>query len=67
MNFGDIVGQTLDDKYRIEKELGRGGMGAVYLSTHIGTNAPSRLKLLCLDLCGAADFIYLNLNLPPIA
>jgi serine/threonine protein kinase len=41
-----IVGMIIDDKYRIEKPLGRGGMGAVYLATHLGTSRPVALKLI---------------------
>jgi len=40
------VGQTLDDKYRLERLLGQGGMGAVYLATHLGTDRYVALKLI---------------------
>src|SRR5256885_8294877 len=32
-----LIGAVLDEKYQIEKKLGQGGMGAVYLATHLGT------------------------------
>jgi serine/threonine protein kinase len=40
------VGQTLDEKYRLERLLGQGGMGAVYLATHLGTERYVALKLI---------------------
>src|SRR5438093_12554546 len=40
------VGQILDDKYRLERLLGHGGMGAVYLATHLGTERYVALKLI---------------------
>src|SRR5712672_74153 len=40
------VGQVLDEKYRLERLLGRGGMGAVYLATHLGTERYVALKLI---------------------
>jgi serine/threonine protein kinase/uncharacterized membrane protein YsdA (DUF1294 family) len=40
------VGETLDHKYRLERLLGQGGMGAVYLATHLGTERYVALKLI---------------------
>src|SRR5467141_3558963 len=40
------VGQTLDEKYRLERLIGQGGMGAVYLATHLGTERYVALKLI---------------------
>src|SRR5260370_12510653 len=40
------VGQVLDEKYRLERLLGQGGMGAVYLATHLGTERYVALKLI---------------------
>src|ERR671938_1576318 len=40
------VGEILDEKYRLESLLGQGGMGAVYLATHLGTERYVALKLI---------------------
>lgn len=39
---GDVVG----GRYRVERRLGEGGMGAVYLATHLGTTDECALKVL---------------------
>ncbi len=57
MNSDSIVGQILDGKYSIEKELGKGGMGTVYLSTHIGTGRPVALKVIAPDFMKRAEFV----------
>jgi len=57
MNSGNVVGQTLDDKYKIEKELGRGGMGTVYLATHVGTARPVAVKVIAPDFMERAEFV----------
>ncbi len=57
MNSDEIIGQILDGKYSIEKQLGKGGMGTVYLSTHIGTGRPVALKVIAPDFMKRAEFV----------
>jgi serine/threonine protein kinase len=51
------VGQVLDEKYRLERLLGRGGMGAVYLATHLGTERYVALKLITPQFMGNEEFV----------
>src|SRR5438270_3401948 len=51
------VGQTLDEKYRLERLLGQGGMGAVYLATHLGTERYVALKLIAPQFMRNAEFV----------
>lgn len=46
-------GTTLAEKYRIERLLGRGAVGAVYAAEHLQTN--KRVALKCVDLVQAFD------------
>jgi serine/threonine protein kinase len=52
-----LVGKVLDDKYRIEKKLGQGGMGAVYLATHIGTKRSVALKVIMPQFTDNIEFV----------
>src|SRR5512140_2859356 len=47
-------GTMLDDKYRIERLLATGGMGAVYLGTHIRLRKRVAIKVLNPQLSTAA-------------
>src|SRR5436190_2178886 len=51
------VGQVLDEKYRLERLLGRGGMGAVYLATHLGTERYVALKLITPQFMSNEEFV----------
>jgi serine/threonine protein kinase len=51
------VGQVLDDKYRLERLLGKGGMGAVYLATHLGTDRYVALKLIMPQFMRNEEFV----------
>ena len=45
-SVGDLVGQEIDGRYRMVELLGRGGMGAVYRATRIGTSQVVAIKVL---------------------
>jgi serine/threonine protein kinase len=53
----NYVGQVLDDKYRLERLLGQGGMGAVYLATHLGTERFVALKLITPQFMRDEEFV----------
>jgi len=51
------VGGVLDEKYRLERLLGQGGMGAVYLATHLGTERYVALKLITPQFMQNEEFV----------
>src|SRR5512132_3804746 len=51
------VGQVLDEKYRLERLLGLGGMGAVFLATHLGTDRYVALKLIAPQFMRNPEFV----------
>ncbi|MEW6125619.1 MAG: ankyrin repeat domain-containing protein [Acidobacteriota bacterium] len=55
MQLTNLLGQTLDGKYYLDKLLGQGGMGAVFLATHIGTKRPVALKVIAPQFMANAE------------
>ena len=51
------VGHVIDEKYRLERLLGRGGMGAVYLATHLGTARYVAVKLITPQFMANEEFV----------
>ena len=56
-NLERYVGQVLDEKYRLERLLGQGGMGAVFLATHLGTDRYVALKLIAPQFMQNQEFV----------
>ncbi|MBK7996218.1 MAG: serine/threonine protein kinase [Blastocatellia bacterium] len=57
MHPASLIGQVLDQKYRIESQLGQGGMGAVYVATHLGTKRPVALKVIIPQYMAYSEFV----------
>ncbi|MFL6213743.1 MAG: protein kinase domain-containing protein [Blastocatellia bacterium] len=57
MSLANLVGQVLDGKYSIERQLGKGGMGAVYLATHLGTDRPVAIKVIMPQFTRNEEFV----------
>ena len=57
MNFTNLIGQVVDGKYKIERQLGKGGMGTVYLATHVGTERPVAVKVIVQQFMQRAEFV----------
>src|SRR5438132_1628306 len=53
----ELIGQILDEKYRIEKQLGQGGMGAVFLATHLGTKRSVAIKVIAPQFMANVEFV----------
>lgn len=57
MTLRNLIGEVLDGKYRIEKQLGEGGMGAVYFATHLGTERPVAVKVIAPQFMQHDEFV----------
>jgi len=51
-----LPGSILDQKYRIERQLGKGAMGAVFRAVHLGTTRTVALKVIVPKLAEHAEF-----------
>ncbi len=54
---GGLVGQVLAERYQIERKLGEGGMGEVYLARHIMMGRQSAIKVVSARLSADPDAI----------
>ncbi|MBI4853642.1 MAG: serine/threonine protein kinase [Acidobacteria bacterium] len=45
-----LIGTILDDKYKLERHIGRGGMGSVYIAHHTKFNKQVAVKVLSRDM-----------------
>ena len=53
--LADPLGQTVAGGHRLERLLGRGGVGAVYEAVHVATATRRAIKMLLPDLANAAE------------
>ncbi|HET7538616.1 MAG TPA: protein kinase [Polyangiaceae bacterium] len=51
------IGQVIDNKYRVERLVGRGGMGSVFQATHLGIGRRVALKVLELSASPEVEVI----------
>jgi predicted Ser/Thr protein kinase len=49
------VPQTIAGRFKIEREIGTGGMGTVYLATHLGLERSVAVKIIRREFAGDAD------------
>jgi serine/threonine protein kinase len=52
-----LAGIIVDHKYQIDRVLGKGGMGAVYLATHLGTTRTVAVKVINPEYAAIGEFI----------
>ena len=51
--MSDLFAAALADRYRVERELGRGGMATVYLARDLRHDRPVALKVLRPELAAS--------------
>jgi eukaryotic-like serine/threonine-protein kinase len=53
----DLIGKTIDGRYKVERVLGEGGMGLVYQAKHTVLNKPLAIKVLRPDVSRDEEII----------
>ena len=51
----ELLGQVIDNRYRLESVLGRGGMGLVFKAAHLGLRRQVAVKILHPSLAASTD------------
>ena len=57
MSSDDLIGRVIDGRYRIEAEIGEGGMGIVYRCRHVRLEKDSAIKILRRDHGHSEDVV----------
>jgi len=57
IHLAKVIGTILHDRWRILSELGRGGMGEVYLAEHIALGRKEAIKILKASLASDPQFV----------
>jgi serine/threonine protein kinase len=57
MNLSSLPGTVLDGRYFIERQLGQGGMGAVFAAQHVGTTRTVAVKIIVPQLADQDEFL----------
>ncbi len=57
-----LVGQVIDDRYRVEGRIGQGGMGVVYRAKHVMLDKVLALKVLRSDMASDQESVQRFIN-----